>query len=379
MNAPARTLLEALPSPVNAWGTPTPYGVSRSSDSVVAAVSDALRTHVDMQRLQDLAEEVVCSLSGAEAACFCHCAAAGIVLAAAASITGTSAKSAAALPSSADALIVLQEEHAVDYGQPLPQTLRLTGCGVHLLRGSTAQRIADLQSLAAQVRVAAFVYVESQLVRSSAPLSRQDCQELAKGIGAMFIVDAAAQDWRLADRDFTASADLIVFSAQKYLAAPTCGIVIGRCQAIAACKVNLPGIGRPMKTTKEALYGLVAAILERDWRDLSGLRDRNIARAAAFASEVERRTGWDAEIQSTGMQGPFPRVAIQLSSPESAREALCRLAQLPTPIVGGPSGIPWGQLVIELTHVDSAEQAYLLHQLERIARESATVANKPSE
>ncbi|HEY0858845.1 MAG TPA: hypothetical protein VGE16_17405 [Albitalea sp.] len=196
MNAPARTPLGTLSSPVNAWGTPTPYGVSRSSDSVVAAVSDALRTHVDMGALQDLAEEVVCGLSGAEAACFCHCAAAGIVVAAAASITGTSATSAAALPSSADgALIVLQEEHAVDYGQPLPQTLRLTGCDVHLLRGSTAERRADLQSLAARSRVAAIVYVESQLVSSAAPLSRRDCRELAKDIGAMFIVDAAAQDW----------------------------------------------------------------------------------------------------------------------------------------------------------------------------------------
>ncbi|HEY0858844.1 MAG TPA: hypothetical protein VGE16_17400 [Albitalea sp.] len=126
-----------------------------------------------------------------------------------------------------------------------------------------------------------------------------------------------------------------------------------------------------MKPTKEALYGLVAAVQERDWRDMPALRERNIERAAEFASEIRRRTGWHAEVRATDLHGPFPRVAIQLSSPESARDALRGLAQLPTPIIVGPSGTPRGQLVIELTHVDSAEQAYLLQEIERIAREGA--------
>ncbi len=375
MSADALSLLGGLPHPINAWGTPTPWGVSRSSEEVIAAVSQALRTHVDMSALYDLAERTVCELSGADAACFTHCAAAALVLASAAALSGSDPRIAAALPRCAGRpVIVLQAEHAIDFGQPVVRTLALSGAEVLLLTGDAGERRMRVRALADGGRVRALVFVESQLVKSVPTLSREECATLARETNALLVVDAAAQDWRLADRVFIADADLTIFSAQKYLAAPTCGIIVGSARAIESCKLNQPGIGRPMKPTKEALSGLVAALSSRNWHALAQLRASNLARASAFAKQVHRSTGWVGEVCAAAEQGPYPRVLVNLGSVAFATKAAAWLRTLAPPVVVGTNALDVGKLSIELTHVDADEQNYLLDALQRLAQESSAQA-----
>lgn len=359
--------LEQLPRPINAWGTPTPYGVSHSSATVVRAVSEALRRHVDMHDLAAWAEAAVCEVSGAQAACFCHCGAAGLVIASAAAVTGDDPAAAAALPRVTGApVIAIQHEHTVDYGQPIVQALALSGATVHVLQGVAAGRRAQLEALAGEGRLRAVVFVESQLVKAPAALAREDCASLAQAAGALLIVDAAAQDWRLQDRAFIASADLTIFSAQKYLAAPTCGIVVGRAAAVAACKRNLAGIGRPMKPTKEGLAGTIAALRERDWAGLPQVRTQNLARAERFAVQVQATTGWPVQVLAGQSQGPYPRILVDLGDAGAALRSIDALKREDPPVVVGTSRAGDGLLAIELTHVNAAEEALLLDALVRL-------------
>jgi seryl-tRNA(Sec) selenium transferase len=84
---------------VNARGTYTPLGVSRSSQKVREAVDEALSRFYVMDELQDAASRLIADMTGAEAGAVVHCTAAGITLAVAACMTGASAENIAALPS----------------------------------------------------------------------------------------------------------------------------------------------------------------------------------------------------------------------------------------------------------------------------------------
>lgn len=63
-------------------------------------------------------------------------------------------------------------------------------------------------------------------------------------------------------------AGLILVSAQKYLAEPTAGLVLGRRVSVPAVAAQQRGIGRAMKPTEEALASVIAAVTEREALDL---------------------------------------------------------------------------------------------------------------
>jgi len=85
---------------VNAAGTFTPLGVSRSSPGVAQAVAAALQDFFVIDELQELASRRLAAYSGAEAGAVTHCVSAAITLAIAATMTGDDAQKVAALPDS---------------------------------------------------------------------------------------------------------------------------------------------------------------------------------------------------------------------------------------------------------------------------------------
>jgi selenocysteine lyase/cysteine desulfurase len=157
--------------------------------------------------------------------------------------------------------------------------------------------------------------------------------------------------------------DITIFSAQKYLAGPTCGILVGQRQSISAAAANLAGIGRGMKPTKEALFGLSAAILERDWNGLAKLAQKNTQRAQHFATAFTAATGYESQIGQGPKYGPYPRVLLDYGDATKAQrvaEGLLAHAEL---IAVGKGQIDSGIITIELTHVSSDEEARLLEGL----------------
>ncbi|ARP84233.1 hypothetical protein CAL12_27720 [Bordetella genomosp. 8] len=359
-------LEEQLTPVINAWGTPTPFGVSRSSPEVAQAVASGLQRHVVIAELSRVVADRVKAVCKTESAIFCHCAAGALTLAAAGALTRDDAAAVATLPVSNDTrVIAIQEEHCVNYGQPVTQALRLSGSQVAILSGSAEHRIATMDELVRRGQLRAIVYVSSSLVLTPARLSRDQLFGYAKAANAWLIVDAAAQDWRLDQTDELSKADLTIFSLQKYLAGPTCGLLVGSSLAITAAQAHLAGIGRAMKPTKEALFGAWAALEQRDWLRLGAQRGENIERAQRFANAMGSLFAGRSTVSADDDHGPFPRLHLDFGVREAALAAADSLRDGYPRIAVGRSRIGDGIVTLELTHVDSKEEAILLAAVKR--------------
>ena len=114
---------------INARGTFTPLGVSRSSSVVCGAVVEALSNYFIIDELQDLASKSISKFANSEAATVTHCAASGITISIAATMTGLSQERIAALPNTkgmADCVII-PSGHCVNYGHSILQAIRISG------------------------------------------------------------------------------------------------------------------------------------------------------------------------------------------------------------------------------------------------------------
>ena len=132
---------------INAAGTFTPLGVSRSSPEVARITAQALSEFFIIDELQDVASNTIADWCGAEAGTITHCVSAAIVLAVAAAMTGDSSDAIAALPDTKGLRnrVVLPAGHAVNYGHPILQDVRLAGA-IPVLAGSNDQcSLKDLE------------------------------------------------------------------------------------------------------------------------------------------------------------------------------------------------------------------------------------------
>ncbi|MBS7789857.1 hypothetical protein KTR66_07620 [Roseococcus sp. SDR] len=297
---------------INARGTFTPLGVSRSSPGVAAAVAAALGDFALMADLQAEAGRRLAQHAGAEAGTVVHCAAAAITLTVAAVMTGGAPERVAALPDARGMphRVVLPAGHAVDYGHPIEQAVRLAGARPVLAGTPEECGMAALEAALAHPETAALLLVSSRLT-SGPPMDIAAAVGLAHARGLPVILDGAAQDWRMVELLGT-GADLLIVSAQKYLAAPTAGLVLGRAPLVAAVQAQERGIGRGMKVSKEALAGVIAALAEREALDAQAWRAGQAAKLAAFLERAAALPGViaDAEPDPTGL--PFDRARLRL-------------------------------------------------------------------
>lgn len=302
---------------INAAGTYTPLGVSRSPQAVRQAAAQALGEFFVMDELQDALSARVARLTGAEAAVATHCVSAGITLSVAAAIAGSAPERIAALPDTngLPGRIVLPAGHAVNYGHPIEQDVRLAG-GVPVLAGSEAGCTeAELDEALGRAGTGALLLVSSRLVRGAlVDLAR--AVALAHRHNLPAILDGAAQDLRI-DELLATGADLVLVSPHKYMASPTVGLVLGRRALVAAVRAHEKGIGRAMKPTKEAIVGLLAALEEREALDLSAWRREQDAKVAALVSRAGALRGLRAEAIADPAGMPFRRARLHVD-PQSA-------------------------------------------------------------
>ena len=85
---------------INARGTFTPLGVSKSSPEVCNAVTDALSNYFIIDELQESASKAISAFAGSESATVTHCVASGITVSIAATMTGVDSERIASLPDS---------------------------------------------------------------------------------------------------------------------------------------------------------------------------------------------------------------------------------------------------------------------------------------
>jgi L-seryl-tRNA(Ser) seleniumtransferase len=354
---------------VNAAGSFTPLGVSRSSPGVAAAAAAALSQFFLIEELQDRASAALARATGAEAGAVVHCAAAGITLAVAAAIAGTSAEAAAALPDTRGraAEIVIAAGHVVDYGHSILQDIRLAGATPVIAGSDDVCSIAEIEGALAGPGVAGLLLVSSRLTRG-APVDFAGAVAAARRRGVLAIIDGAAQDLRVRALVET-GADLVVLSGQKYLAAPTAGLIAGRAVAVAALRAQEKGIGRAMKASKEAILGALAALDEREALDLAGWSQAQHEKVARFVARAARLPGLHAEAAPDPTGLPFPRAETKVDAVAAGTDAAALAAAL---CDGTPSirvmthGLARGRLVFELVPLSEAEIETILARLEAL-------------
>ena len=368
----------ALTPVINAAGTFTPIGVSRSSEHVRTTVAEALGAFFVIDELHTALSREVARVTGAEAAAVAHCVAAAITLSVAAAMTGSDGAKIAALPDTRNManLVVIPGGHAVDYGHPILVDIRLAGAKPVLAGDPTRCTLQAIEAALAPQNTACLLLVSSRLVRGDAvDLAAAVAAAHRRGVPA--IIDAAAQDMRI-DELLATGADAVLLSAQKYLAAPTAGVIVGRQAFVAAVRAQERGIGRAMKATKEALLGVFAALEDRENLDLPAWGEAQREKVAWLVERANGIAGLKAEAVPDPAGMPFPRVCLSVESESPGWTAAAIAAELKT---GTPSiwvmghGLPEGMVYLELVPLHQHELEAIVERLQAISRKRRSDAH----
>ncbi len=303
---------------INANATLTKLGGSVMPPEVIAAMEDAARFHVDLEELHDRVGERLAALTGNEAAMVTTGAAAGIMLAVAACVSGGDRELARRLPHT-DALdkneVIMFTSHRNGYDF----AVRQTGVKVIEIGGETHTDPDELEA-AFSPRTAAFVWFQGYFTgRGDLPIECVIAACRARGVPV--VVDAAAQLppvenlWRFTQM----GAACAIFSGGKDLRGPqTTGLVVGRRELIQAMRrLSSPnhGIGRPMKVGKEEMVGLLAAVKRYSALDHEERRERDERVVADWCATFNALPGVRAVRSFPNEAGqPLPRCEVRIDS-----------------------------------------------------------------
>ena len=247
---------------INAAGTVTRFGGSRTRPAAVAAMVEAADTLVDMAELNAKAGEIVAQITGAEAGFVCNGSASGLILQAAAVIAGNDPAKMQCLPETEGMKneIVIQTAHRFPYDQSY------RAAGAKLVTIGTARRTAEWELDAAiNDKTAAVAYLFSPFLARTA-LSLTKVAEISHARGVPVIVDGASM---VPPRDnlrkyIRMGADMVVISGGKGIQGPQgSGLLFGRKDLIAAAAASASPnqfLGRGMKVSKEEIVGFVTAL-----------------------------------------------------------------------------------------------------------------------
>jgi uncharacterized pyridoxal phosphate-dependent enzyme len=246
---------------INARGMKTRFGGAIMLPAVVDAMVAASRSSVYMTELQDVIGAKIAAMTGNEAAMVTGGAAAGIVLAIAACMTGDDREKMASLPDTR----LMKNEAIVQHNMRFDEDCALKQTGariVEISKGGSAG-VEELET-AINARTAA-IFMLSASGAGTVPLS--SVVPIARRHGVPVVVDdacglpPAANLWKHTKE---MGADLAIFSGGKGLRGPqSSGLVVGTKRLIEAMKMQASPhcyIGRAMKVGKEEMVGLYTAV-----------------------------------------------------------------------------------------------------------------------
>ncbi len=302
---------------INASATLTRLGGSVMPPSVVAAMAEGAEMHVDLPLLQVRVGERIAALTQNEA-CYVSCgAAAGIAIAVAACIAGEDPAAIARFPYLTDGKreVIIHRAHRNGYDH----AARQTGATLVEIGGAHITHPWELEA-AISPRTACILWFAGEHYARGA-LALPEVVAIARTHGVPVLVDAAAQIPPISNLwHFTREigADIAIFSGGKGLRGPqSSGLVLGRADIVAACRVNGSpnhSLGRPMKVGKEETLGVLAAI---EW----SLAQNEEAVLARYEEIVQ---GWIAGLRD------LPSITVERGYPSEAGQpharAIIRLA-----------------------------------------------------
>jgi D-glucosaminate-6-phosphate ammonia-lyase len=301
---------------INVAGTMTVIGASSALPEVIEAVGDILPRFVDIAALQRVASSTIARLCNAESGFVTASTSGAVTLAIAAAITGLDRAAMARLPDTRGLRneVVVLSGHLVSYGAPIDQAIRLAGATVAPVGQSTSSAEYELEA-AFNANTAAALYVVSHHAAQYGMIPLPRFSEIAHSKGVPVIVDAAAEyDLK---KFIAEGADLVLYSAHKFLRAPTAGIVAGRRDLVRAAYLQNGGIGRGFKVGKEGIVGTIVALEAWEKADHAQTRKSEQALLDFWVQALANRAGIRASIVPDITGNPLDRVRVDIS-PEQA-------------------------------------------------------------
>lgn len=256
-----------IPTIINASGSMTELGGSVMPPRVAQALAAASQHYVHLPSLKKNVEDRIADLLQVPAACISSCATAGIILSAAACMTGRDPERIKSLPRAENFphIFLTPEVHRNRFDH----AIKVAGGQVQTFDTDRA----GFESLLQREDVAGVYFTLSWFCQGDY-IPIPEAAKLAEKYNKPIIVDAAAQlppthNFR---RFLEEGADLVVFSGGKTIRGPqVSGLILGREDLIEACRLNnsphIETIGRGMKISKEEIVALFTALkdyLERD-------------------------------------------------------------------------------------------------------------------
>lgn len=305
---------------INVSGTMTGLGASVTTPEVREATAQAMGRFVKMHELQAQASQTIARLTGAEAGFMTASASAGISLAIAGCMTGLDPARAEALPTrpGPKSEVVVQLGHLCGYGAPIKTAIGLAGATCRPVGQSTLVMDHQLDGAITEATAAA-LYVVSHHVVHYGQMPLKTFAEIAHRHGVPVIVDAASEydlHGFLAD-----GADLVIYSAHKFLGGPTGGIVAGRRDLVRTAYLQNIGIGRGMKIGKESIAGAIVAMEQWMTRDHAAIRACEDAALTLWQSAVAQLPGIRPDIVADPTGNPLSRLQINVNPAEAGASA----------------------------------------------------------
>jgi len=312
---------------INVSGTMTFLGASIVVPEAVEMVEGILTEFVEVNDLQRKASQAIALATGAEAGCVTASCSAGITIAVAGCMTGADLARIEQLPDAAGMKdeVLIQTGHMVSYGAPIEQAIRIAGAKVIPVGESTHVRPYQLAGKITE-RTAAAVYVVSHHAVQYGQIELGEFCDVCHERGVPVIVDAASEyDLR---GFLLKGADLVIYSAHKFLGGPTAGIIAGRKPLVQATFLQNYGIGRGMKVGKEGIAGTIAALAAWEKRNHSEVRAREAGYLKLWLDAFRNIPGLEARIVPDPTGNPLDRLQLRVIPAEAETTAWCLAAAL---------------------------------------------------
>lgn len=323
---------------INAADTYTILGGSRLPDEVLEAVDQAASHHVNMDELLPAVGRRIAALVGVPAAHVVNGAAAGLTVAAAACIAGSSPAGVGRLPRCLDR----RNEFIILTCQRNPYDRALVAAGSELVEVGYADSTPEWSVTSAiGERTAGIVYFAGTQFEQYA-LSIETVAAIAHDHDIPLIIDAAAQFPPASNlHDYVdRGGDLVLFSGGKGLKGmQSSGLILGREDLVRACAANSyphHSVGRAMKSSKEAAIGLLAAVERAVGMDWDAEYARWLALLAGYRVTLAALPGVTTSIVPTGRLGQAcPRLFLEWAGGASAGALAAALeARDPSIVIG---------------------------------------------
>jgi L-seryl-tRNA(Ser) seleniumtransferase len=353
---------------INAAGTVTRLGGSRTRPEAIAAMAEATNYMVDMLELNSRAGDVIARVTGAEAGFVCNGAASGLLLQAAAVIAGTNPAIAQQLPhpEGVPNEIIIQTLHRFPYDQAY------RAAGAKLVTIGTGRRCAPWElEVAINERTAAVAYLFSPFIARTG-LSLPQVAEIAHARGVPVIVDGASMVPPKSNlrRYIEMGADLVTISGGKGIRGPQgSGLLFGRKDLVDGAAFNASPnqfLGRGMKVSKEEIIGFLTAlelfVEEDEEQKMSDLRKK----ARHIVDALIEIPGLEVSVEQDSNDYLMPTAVLKFGSDwngPAKDDFMAALEEGDPPVFLQGSFVPEDVMAVDPFNVSEEEIPVLINRL----------------